>query len=253
MNGQKVVTARTLAGLAVVGMALTGCQPKDLSDGATPSGSVSATTDNSGGGGSAAAALAKLTVRPDGSMSSYARVKDFGEAWTDDQSAPGGHNHCETRDDILRRDLTDVKLDGKCEVESGTLKDPYTGKVIHFTRGRSTSLAVQIDHMVPLGNAWQTGAGSLSKSTREELANDPLNLIAADGPANEGKGDDDSSKWLPKSDSFHCEYVARQIAVKTKYRLWVSTSEKASMTKVLGGCHGQALPTETSHDVALNS
>lgn len=240
---------RVAVGVALAGVVMAGCQPKDLPDGAAPSGT--ATVDNSGGGGSASAALSKLKVKPDGSISTYARVKEFGEAWTDNQSAPGGHNHCETRDDILRRDLSTVKLDGKCEVESGTLNDPYTGKTIHFTRGRGTSLAVQIDHMVALGNAWQTGASSLSQATREQLANDPLNLISADGPANEGKGDDDASKWLPQSASFHCEYVGRQIAVKTKYRLWITSSEKTAMSKALSGCHGQTLPTETSHDVAL--
>jgi hypothetical protein len=149
-------------GLTVLGMAVTGCQPKDVTDGAdSPSPPGHASVDNSGGGGPASAALAK--VKPDGSISTYDRVKDFGEAWTDDQSAPGGHNHCETRDDVLRPDLTEAKLKGKCEVVSGTLKDPYTGKTIRFTRGRGTSLAVQIDHMVALGNAWQTGASSLSQ------------------------------------------------------------------------------------------
>jgi hypothetical protein len=244
-------TAVGMAGLAVAAMVVvSGCQPREITDGAAPSGSAAAGPE---GGGSASAALAKLLVQPDGPISGYDRVKDFGEAWTDDQGAPGGHNLCETRDDILRRDLTSAKLEGKCEVTSGTLVDPYTGKTIHFTRGRSTSLAVQIDHMVALGNAWQTGATRLSQATREELANDPLNLIAADGPANEGKGDDDASRWLPQSGSFHCTYVARQIAVKAKYHLWVTSPEKAAIAKVLGSCHNQELPTETSKGVALTS
>ncbi|MEE4543972.1 HNH endonuclease family protein [Streptomyces sp. V4-01] len=247
MNGRVWVAAA----FAVAVLGVTGCQPKDLSDGAAPSGG--AAVDGSGGGGPAAAALAKLTVRPDGSISTYDRVKDFGQAWTDDQSAPGGHNGCQTRDDILRRDLTGTRLDGRCEVVSGTLKDPYTGKTIRFTRGRGTSLSVQIDHMVALGNAWTTGASRLSQPQREELANDPLNLIAADGPANEGKGDDDAAKWLPQSRAFHCEYVARQIAVKTKYHLWITTSEKTAMSNVLTACHAQALPTESSREVALAS
>ncbi|WP_329181922.1 HNH endonuclease family protein [Streptomyces sp. NBC_01477] len=253
MGRQVDVMARAVAAAAVSVLILgvAGCQPKDVTDGAAPSGQDTAA--GSGGGGSAASELAELKVKPDGSISSYDRVKDFGEAWTDQQGAPGGHNHCETRDDILRRDLISVKLDGKCEVESGRLHDPYTGKTIDFTRGRGTSLTVQIDHVVSLGNAWQTGASALPQATREELANDPLNLIAADGPANEGKGDDDASKWLPKSDGFRCTYVARQIAVKAKYRLWVSTAEKAAISKVLGGCHGQALPTETSRGIALKS
>ncbi|MFJ5608426.1 HNH endonuclease family protein [Streptomyces sp. NPDC093221] len=210
--------------------------------------------------GSALGALAKLAVKPDGPISGYDRIADFGAAWTDGQGASdcqgasGGHNGCETRDDILRRDLTEVKLEGRCEVESGVLKDPCTGRTIRFTRGRKTSPAVRIDPMVALGNAWQTGAKALSKPVREQLANDPLNLTAADGPANDDKGDDDASGWLPQAAAgFRCEYVARQVAVKTKYKLWITSAEKIAMSRILGGCRGRVLPTESSHEVALKS
>jgi hypothetical protein len=236
--------------MALAGVLLAGCQPKDTADGVNGKHAPVASS-SSGQGGGGAAALARLEVKPDGPITGYDRTADFGPAWTDDQGAPGGHNHCETRDDILRRDLTGVKLKGACEVASGTLHDPYTGKTIHFTRGRGTSLAVQIDHMVALGNAWQTGAKTLPQAVREELANDPLNLITADGPANEGKEDDDASQWVPPDTRFRCEYVARQIAVKTKYQLWITPAEKTAMNKILGGCHDQALPTETSPEVAL--
>jgi Protein of unknown function (DUF1524) len=229
-------------------LALAGCQPRAISNG-----SGSAGGSGAGASGSAAAALAKLRVKADGSMSTYDRIKDFGPAWTDSTGAPGGHNHCDTRDDILDRDLTGIHLTGRCTVSSGTLKDPYTGRSIPFKRGRSTSSAVQIDHLVPLGNAWITGASGLSPAMRKELANDPLNLVAADGPANMGKGDDDASEWLPKQTGYDCEYVARQIAVKTKYGLWVDSNEKSAMQRVLNGCHGQALPSESSHEVELKS
>ncbi|MDI5962401.1 HNH endonuclease family protein [Streptomyces sp. SL13] len=236
-----LVTAVAL--VAVSGVA--GCQPKTV----VPS------TDRAAGpaAGSAAAVLAKLAVKPDGSMSTYNRLKNFGAAWTDAQNATGGHNHCDTRDDILDRDLTAVKRSGKCTVISGSLKDPYTGRTIKFKRGRATSSAVQIDHLVPLGNAWVTGASKLPLAERKELANDPLNLLAADGPANMGKSDDDASEWLPAQKSFDCEYVKRQIAVKSKYHLWVTAKEKAAMQAVLDHCGNQTLSSESSHEVKLKS
>ncbi|MFJ4409553.1 HNH endonuclease family protein [Streptomyces sp. NPDC088910] len=237
----------------LAGLVLAGCQPKsDSANGKVPSRSAGVARSISSG--SALGALAKLAVKPDGPISGYDRIADFGAAWTDGQGASGGHNGCETRDDILRRDLTEVKLEGRCEVESGVLKDPCTGRTIRFTRGRKTSPAVRIDHMVALGNAWQTGAKALSKPVREQLANDPLNLTAADGPANDDKGDDDASGWLPQAAAgFRCEYVARQVAVETKYKLWITPAEKTAMSRTLGGCRGQVLPTESSHEVALKS
>ena len=239
---------------AVIGMALlalcglAGCRSGSPVDGAGPAGGLGA-----GAARSAELALSKLPVKPDGSMSTYNRLKNFGPAWSDSTGAPGGHNHCSTRNDILDRDLTAVKRSGKCTVASGTLKDPYTGKTIRFKRGRATSSAVQIDHLVPLGNAWVTGASKLSLATRKEMANDPLNLLAADGPANMGKGDDDASEWLPAQKGFDCEYVSRQIAVKAKYHLWVTAAEKTAMGKVLDGCRSEELPAETSRGVALKS
>ncbi|MFJ1585968.1 hypothetical protein ACIOC1_21970 [Streptomyces sp. NPDC088197] len=154
----------------LAGLVLAGCQPKsDSANGKVPARSAGvARSISSGSALGALGALAKLAVKPDGPISGYDRIADFGAAWTDGQGAsdgqgaPGGHNGCETRDDILRRDLTEVKLEGRCEVESGVLKDPCTGRTIRFTRGRKTSPAVRIDHVVALGNAWQTGAKALS-------------------------------------------------------------------------------------------
>lgn len=142
---------------------------------------------------------------------------------------------CNTREAILTRDLTDKVMKG-CKVQSGTLNDPYTGKTIAFVRGEDTSGAVQIDHVVALSNAWATGAFQLDADTRYAISQDPLNLLAVDGPANQEKLDQDASTWLPSNQAFRCQYVARQISVKYKYHLWVTAAEKVAMQKVLTFC-----------------
>ena len=144
---------------------------------------------------------------------------------------------CNTREAILARDLKDVVYkSNSCKVESGTLEDPYTGKTIHFTRGQDTSSAVQIDHVVALSNAWASGAALLTKEKRYEVSQDPLNLLAVDGPANQEKSDQAADTWLPSNEGFKCQYVARQISVKYKYKLWVTPAEKLAMQKVLANC-----------------
>ncbi|MEU6175820.1 HNH endonuclease family protein [Streptantibioticus parmotrematis] len=238
-------TCRVAVAVAVASAALAGCQGS--------SGADAKASSKGGSPGRAVTALGELRVSAAASVRGYNRVKDFGPAWSDDTGAPGGHNGCDTRDDVLRRDLTGIRLDGRCKVVSGTLHDPYTGRTISFTRGRETSSAVQIDHMAALGDVWTTGAADLPQAQREELANDPLNLDAVDGATNDDKGDDDASRWLPPVTGYRCEYVARQIAVKVKYRLWVTPSEKAAMEKVLAACPQQPLPTESSPEVALKS
>ena len=127
-------------------------------------------------------------------------------------------------------------------IASGQLDDPYTGKRITFQRGSGTSTAVQIDHVVALSNAWQTGAQQLSSEQRQQLANDPLELLAVDGPANQQKGDGEAATWLPSHKPFRCQYIARQIAIKRKYHLWVTSGEKAAMQRVLATCPGQGVP-----------
>jgi hypothetical protein len=169
-------------------------------------------------------------------MTGYDRTL-FGPAWADVD-----HNGCDTRNDILRRDLTAKTMSGSCLVLTGTLHDPYTGKVIAFRRGVGTSNAVQIDHVVALGDAWQTGAQKFSAGTREAFANDPLNLLAVDGPTNQRKGDSDDATWLPPNKAFRCPYVARQVAVKARYHLWMTAAEKAAAVHILSGCPGQRLP-----------
>jgi hypothetical protein len=235
--------ATTCAALALTSLALTGCHPTTVAQGpATPSGQQSAPAQDAVSG-SAAKALAALQVRAKGTMSGYTRDA-FGPAWSDDTSDPDGHNHCDTRDDILTRDLTQVTYrSGHCTVATGTLHNPYTGKTIHFVHGPKSD-AVEIDHVVPLADAWTVGAAQMTATQRMDLAEDPLELLAVDGPTNESKGDGDASQWLPPNTGYDCSYVARQIAVKAKYRLWITPAEKAAMQKVLKGCPTQALPTE---------
>lgn len=176
--------------------------------------------------------LNSLQVKPAESAKGYSRDR-FGKAWEDTDG-----NGCDTRNDILARDMTDVTFqDGStCVVASGTLADPYTGKTITFHRGKETSQAVQIDHVVPLSLAWRTGAQHLSATEREALANDPLNLLAVDGSANQAKGASDAAQWLPDNTGVHCAYVTRQLQVKQRYHLWVTPREKAAIANVLADC-----------------
>jgi hypothetical protein len=132
-------------------------------------------------------------------------------------------------------------LDETCKVVSGTLTDPYTGTTIEFSKDKSEE--VQIDHVIALSDAWQKGAQNLSKETRIQLANDPLELLAVSGQQNQAKSDGDAATWLPKNKAFRCEYIARQIAVKKKYNLWVTAPEKDAMRNVLKACPGQGLPS----------
>jgi hypothetical protein len=192
----------------------------------------------------ASAVLAALVVKGKAPMTGYDRVARFGVAWTDDNDAPGGHNSCRTRDDILARDLTHVVRRDDCTVTSGVLVDPYTRATIQFRAGAFTSTAVQIDHVVALGNAWQSGAQQLSQESRVNFANDPLNLLAVDGPTNQEKGDANAAEWLPPSKAYRCYYVARQIAVKAKYHLSVTSPENDAMRRVLATCPGQNVPME---------
>jgi len=194
--------------------------------------------------GTALAQLESLPVKGRAPLTGYSR-DEFGQAWTDDNDDPGGHNGCDTRNDILRRDLTDVvyRTGSRCVIASGTLTDPYTGKTIHFVRGNATSTAVQIDHVVALADAWQKGAQRLSSAQRVNLANDPLELLAVDGPTNEAKGDGDAATWLPPNKAFRCAYVARQVAVSAKYGLWVTSAERDAIARVLDTCPDQAQPT----------
>lgn len=184
--------------------------------------------------GSARSALEGLEVKGRAPKTGYARTQ-FGDGWLLSGS-------CDTRNIILNRDLMNAVLSDSCKVVSGILADPYTGTTISFVRGKNTSDVVQIDHVVALSNAWQTGAQLLSPDMRISFANDPLELLAVDGAANQAKSDGDAATWLPSNKAFRCQYVARQIAVKAKYHLWVTDGEKLAMSRVLESCPEQALP-----------
>ena len=191
------------------------------------------------GAGTALAALAGLPVKGRAPRTGYAR-EQFGPAWSDTD-----HNGCDTRNDVLRRDLTAYTLKAGthgCVVLRGTLHDPYTGDTVAFERGRATSSRVQVDHVVALSDAWQKGAQQLPTLRRTAFANDPLNLLAVVGSVNQGKSDGDAATWLPPQRSFRCAYVARQVAVKQRYGLWVTAAERDAVRRVLTACPGQRLP-----------
>jgi hypothetical protein len=138
----------------------------------------------------------------------------FGQAWLDTD-----RNGCDTRSDILARDLTDLRVTpgtNGCRAEAGTLADPYTGTLIRYVRGNDT---VDIDYVVALSNAWQTGAFGWEVRKRAALANDPVNLLAVDSGANPQKADGDTATWLPPNKSYRCSSAAQQVSVKVKYQL----------------------------------
>ncbi len=180
--------------------------------------------------------LQQLEVKGRAPKTDYARSQ-FGSGW----DSAGG---CNVRNLILARDMTDVvtRSETDCRVVSGTLNDPYTGKAIAFVSGANTSTDVQIDHVVALSDAWQKGAQQIGEIERQRFSNDPLNLLAVEGAANQQKGDGDAATWLPPNRVYRCMYVARQIAVKKRYTLWVTPAEKDAMSRVLQTCPEQQLP-----------
>ena len=174
-----------------------------------------------------------LLVKGRAPKTGYTRDQ-FGTAWKDVD-----RNGCDTRNDILNRDLKSIvyKVSSQdCVVLSGVLIDPYSGETINFLRGVATSADVQIDHVVALSNAWQTGAFKFTLEKRTAFANDPLNLLAVKGRLNSQKGDGDAATWLPPRKSYRCAYVSRQVAVKAKYGLWLTAPEKAAILKILNTC-----------------
>lgn len=191
--------------------------------------------------GLAAAVLETLPVKGRAPKTGYSR-DEFGQTWAD-----VNRNGCDTRNDILKRDLISITYKPKtrdCVVLTGVLEDKYSGETINFVRGNISSMDVQIDHVVALSNAWQTGAFKLTKIERTALANDPLNLFAVKGRLNSQKSDGDAATWLPPLKSFRCAYVAQQIAVKAKYSLWVTAPEKEAMVRILNSCPKQLLPQQ---------
>jgi len=200
-------------------------------------------------GSTAAAALAALPVKGRAPKSGYERDR-FGQRWADID-----RNGCDQRNDVLARDLAAATFEPgtrDCVVRTGVLTDPYTGTTVPFVRGQDTSDEVPIDHVVALSDAWQKGAQQLTVDQRERLANDPLNLQATTQAANSAKGDADAATWLPPARAYRCTYVARQVAVKATYGLWVTPAERDAMARVLDRCPEAPLPlgAETTHFAA---
>ncbi|MEV4564145.1 HNH endonuclease family protein [Nonomuraea sp. NPDC049419] len=217
-----------MAGLATVTM-LAGCGGLE----ARSSGGASDAKPDSAAVADAKKKLGELEVKGRAPKTGFDRDK-FGPAWSDVD-----RNGCDTRNDILKRDMEDETFKAgthDCIVLTGTLEDPYSGKTITFKRGQTTSSAVQIDHLVPLSDAWQKGAQQWSATKRKEFANDPLNLLAVDGPLNGQKSDSDAATWLPPRKAYRCAYIARQIDVKAKYGVWVTSAEKDAMKGILDSC-----------------
>jgi hypothetical protein len=179
--------------------------------------------------------LAAIPVKGRAPKTGYAR-SEFGQAWADTD-----HNGCDTRNDVLARDLRGAAFKAgarDCVVVSGTLEDPYTGTTIAFQRGERSG-DVQIDHIVPLSDAWQKGAQQWTAQQRLSFANDPANLRAVDGPANQQKSDGDLATWLPPDRTFRCEYAVNVVEVKAGYGLWMTQAEHDKAAELLGACRAE--------------
>ncbi|MCB1289963.1 HNH endonuclease family protein [Mycolicibacterium sp.] len=184
--------------------------------------------------------LAGVGVVPERIRGNDYRRSAFGRAWDDDTSAPGGRNGCDTRNDILGRDLVDVATVAtkRCAraVASGTLRDPYTNATVAFVRGNRVGASVQIDHIVPLAFAWDMGARDWTDAMRSRFANDPANLLAVAGQANQDKGDLPPGQWMPPNTAFWCQYAVAFSAVLRGYRLPVDEASAQRLRDAAGSC-----------------
>lgn len=180
--------------------------------------------------------LEKLEVKGRAPKTNYARTQ-FYNGWPNVDG-------CSLRQRIIKRDLGETAILDGCTVVAGSFIEPYTGQEMIFTEKSQISKSIQIDHIVALSDAWQKGAQNLTKDERYQIATDPLNLIAADGPANMEKGDGDAATWLPPNKSFRCQYVARQVSVKYKYHLWVTQAEHDAIAKTLESCPNEPATIE---------
>lgn len=246
--------------LPLIVLGIAGCQPgallgiggPDSVEGAVPAG----TLDQA----SAAQALQALAVAPEAAMDGYERdcgpgeACVFGPSWSDDVTVEGGHNGCDTRNDVLNRDLSAGQVGGtavpkrfrepgQCVVVEGVLNDPYTGRAIHFTKEHAD--AVQVDHVVALAAAWRSGAAAWDPQTRQNFANDPRNLLVVDASTNQSKGDATIDEWLPPSNAYRCEYARIVVTVKAAYGLTVTALEQSALQNALSQCAPPAATTPT--------
>lgn len=233
---RRTIFVLVLALLGVGWLAVDGMRTAPDSGGATLSNTVTQQEVASENSQEAIVALGQLAIKGRAPKTGYERTL-FYDGWP-------RIGNCDVRNHILARDMSNVSFRSEtdCTVLSGVLMDPYTGNTINFLRGAGTSDDVQIDHVVALSDAWQKGAQELLPEEREAFASDFLNLLAVDGPTNQKKGDGDAATWLPPNKDYRCRYIARQIAVKQKYRLWVTEAERNAMQQILGNCPGQLLP-----------
>jgi hypothetical protein len=184
--------------------------------------------------------LAGIAVLPQRIHRYDYRRAAYGDAWDDNNDAPLGHNGCDTRDDILDRDLVDKTYVSikRCPnaVATGILHDPYTNTVIAFQRGAKVGESVQIDHIVPLAYAWDMGASGWADPERLRFANDPANLLAVQGQANQDKGDLPPAQWMPPNTAFACQYAMQFIAVLRGYSLPVDQASAGVLRKAAETC-----------------
>ncbi|MFI0819626.1 HNH endonuclease family protein [Streptomyces sp. NPDC021098] len=168
--------------------------------------------------------LAALTVKAEGSSDGYSRDK-FPHWITQSGS-------CNTREEVLKRDGTNVQTDSSCAATSGTWKSAYDGETW------TAASDVDIDHVIPLSEAWKSGASSWTTAQRQALANDLTHsqLIAVTDNVNQAKGDKDPAKWLPPLASYHCMYARMWVSVKSTYKLSVDSAEKSALSGILNGC-----------------
>jgi hypothetical protein len=188
---------------------------------ASPAANASPTTFAAG----ELAALARLSIKGLAPITGYSRAQ-FGPTWPELAD-------CDARNRVLARDLTKTTLQGSCIVKTGTLLSPYSGATINFGPNPA---AVQVDDVVALPDAWQTGAQTWTAGKREIFANDLLELLAVDAASAEQKGDADAATWLPSNKAFQCDYVETQIDVKTRFGLWVTQAEHDAIARVLASC-----------------
>lgn len=160
----------------------------------------------------------------------------FGAAWTDEVSVAGGGNGCDTRNDILARDLQDIRAGPvpSCPraVVAGEFRSPYSGEFVVFRRDRGAS-TVQIDHIVPLAYAWDMGAWSWEFGRRLEFANDPANLVAVDGASNQDKSDSEPARWMPPARGFWCQYAIQFVTVSVTYGLTIDVESREVLADAL--------------------
>ncbi|MET0765107.1 MAG: HNH endonuclease family protein [Blastococcus sp.] len=228
--------------LLAVLLALTGCtvewqlegpaEPSlsSVGQGDVPAGTLDPTA--------AAAALVDLPVAEKTSLDGYERGCGegegcvFGPAWSDVD-----RNGCDQRNDVLRRDLTEVQVrEGTqgCVVVAGMLDDPYTGAAVPFAKADAAQ--VPIDHVVPLAAAWVQGAAAWTDDEREQFANDLGNLMATTRAENSSKGDSTADEWVPPDATYGCSYATVVITVKDRYALAVSPGEAATLESLLATC-----------------